>query len=37
LITVAAKARRSDLLAYGMLAGLMAGFVTDAIVTAGGA
>lgn len=37
LITVAAKARRSDLLAYGILVGLLAGFVTDAIVTAGGA
>jgi ZIP family zinc transporter len=37
LIIVAAKARRSDLLAYGMLAGLLAGFLTDAIVTAGGA
>jgi ZIP family zinc transporter len=37
LITVAAKARRSDLLAYGLLVGLLAGFITDAIVTAGGA
>jgi zinc transporter, ZIP family len=37
LITVAAKARRSDLLAFGLLAGLLAGFITDAIVTAGGA
>jgi ZIP family zinc transporter len=37
LITVAAKARRSDLLAYGLLIGLLAGFITDAIVTAGGA
>ena len=36
LITVAARARRSDLLAYGVLAGLLAGFVTDAIVTAAG-
>ena len=37
LITVAAKAKRSDLLAYGLLLGLLAGFATDAIVTAGGA
>jgi ZIP family zinc transporter len=37
LITVAARARRSDLLAYGLLIGLLAGFITDAIVTAGGA
>jgi ZIP family zinc transporter len=37
LIGVAAKARRSDLLAYGMLVGLLAGFITDAVVTAGGA
>ena len=36
LITVAAKAKRQDLLAYGLLAGLLAGFLTDAIVTAGG-
>jgi ZIP family zinc transporter len=36
LITVAAKAKRSDLLAYGLLVGLLAGFLTDAIVTAGG-
>ena len=36
LIGVAAKARRSDLLAYGMLIGLVAGFLTDAIVTAAG-
>jgi ZIP family zinc transporter len=36
LITVAAKARRSDLLAYGLLLGLLAGFATDAIVTAAG-
>jgi ZIP family zinc transporter len=36
LITVAAKARRSDLLAYGLLLGLIAGFATDAIVTAAG-
>ena len=36
LITVAAKAKRQDLMAYGLLVGLLAGFVTDAIVTAGG-
>ncbi len=36
LITVAAKARRPDLLAYGLLLGLLAGFATDAIVTAAG-
>jgi ZIP family zinc transporter len=37
LLGVAARAKRSDLVAYGLLAGLLAGFVTDAIVTAGGA
>jgi len=37
LITVAARTKRSDLLAYGLLAGLLAGFLTDAIVTAAGA
>jgi ZIP family zinc transporter len=36
LIGVASRARRSDLLAYGMLLGLVAGFLTDAIVTAAG-
>jgi ZIP family zinc transporter len=36
LLGVAAKAKRSDLVAYGLLLGLLAGFVTDAIVTAGG-
>jgi ZIP family zinc transporter len=36
LIGVAAKARRADLLAYGLLIGLIAGFLTDAIVTAAG-
>ena len=36
LLAVAAKARRGDLVAYGLLAGLVAGFVTDAIVTAAG-
>jgi ZIP family zinc transporter len=34
---VAAKAKRADLLAYGLLAGLVAGFLTDAIVSAAGA
>jgi ZIP family zinc transporter len=37
LVGVAAKAKRSDLLAYGLLIGLIAGFLTDAIVSAGGA
>ena len=37
LVSVAAKTRRPDLLAYGLLAGLIAGFLTDAIVTAAGA
>jgi ZIP family zinc transporter len=37
LLSVAAKARRPDLLAIGLLAGLIAGFATDAIVTAAGA
>jgi ZIP family zinc transporter len=37
LLGVAAKTKRSDLLGYGLLIGLVAGFVTDAIVTAGGA
>jgi len=37
LLGVAARARRADLLGYGLLIGLLAGFATDAIVTAGGA
>ncbi|KHK95354.1 zinc permease [Microbacterium mangrovi] len=37
LVTVCARAKRMDLLAYGVLIGLLAGFFTDAIVTAGGA
>jgi ZIP family zinc transporter len=37
LIGVAARARRTDLLAVGLLIGMTAGFLTDAIVTAGGA
>jgi len=36
LISIAGKARRTDLLAYGLLIGLFAGFFTDAIVTAAG-
>jgi ZIP family zinc transporter len=37
LIGVNARTRRSDLLSYGLLIGLVAGFLTDAIVTASGA
>jgi ZIP family zinc transporter len=37
LLAVAAKAKRTDLLAAGLLVGLFAGFLTDGIVTAGGA
>lgn len=37
LLGVAAKAKRTDLLSYGLLLGLLAGFITDAVVTAGGA
>jgi len=37
LLGVAAKARRPDLLATGLTLGLLAGFATDAIVTAAGA
>jgi ZIP family zinc transporter len=36
LISLAAKTRRPDLLAYGLLLGLFAGFLTDAVVTAAG-
>jgi ZIP family zinc transporter len=36
LLAVAAKTRRPDVLAYGLLLGLLAGFLTDAIVTAAG-
>lgn len=36
LTVIAARARRTDLLAYGILVGLLAGFLTDAIVTAAG-
>lgn len=37
LLGVAAKARRADLLGYGLLLGLLLGFGTDAIVSAAGA
>jgi zinc transporter, ZIP family len=37
LLGIAARTKRNDLLAYGMLLGLVAGFATDAIVTAAGA
>lgn len=37
LIVIASRARRKTLLTYGMLLGLLAGFITDGIVTAGGA
>jgi ZIP family zinc transporter len=37
MIGMGMRARRGDLVAYGVLAGLLAGFLTDAIVTAGGA
>ena len=36
LVILAAKARRPDLLSYGLLLGLFAGFLTDAVVTAAG-
>jgi ZIP family zinc transporter len=36
LLGVAAKARRTDLVLYGLLIGLLAGFGTDAIVTLAG-
>lgn len=36
LLAVAAKAGRRDLLMYGMLIGIIAGFLTDAVVTAAG-
>jgi ZIP family zinc transporter len=36
LVGVAARARRADLLAYGILIGMFAGFATDAIITAAG-
>jgi ZIP family zinc transporter len=37
LLGVAARAHRPELLAYGLLFGLLAGFATDALVTAAGA
>jgi zinc transporter, ZIP family len=37
LLGVAARARRADLVAYGLLVGILAGFITDAVVSAGGA
>jgi len=33
LLGVAARAKRADLVAYGLLVGLIAGFITDAVVT----
>jgi ZIP family zinc transporter len=36
LLAVAAKAKRMDIVCYGLLIGLLAGFLTDAIVTLGG-
>jgi ZIP family zinc transporter len=36
LLGVAAKAKRMDLVAYGVLIGLLAGFITDAVVSAAG-
>lgn len=36
LLAVAAKAGRKEVLCWGLLAGLMAGFLTDMVVTAGG-
>jgi zinc transporter, ZIP family len=37
LLGVAARSQWMDLVAYGLCIGLFAGFLTDAIVTAGGA
>ncbi len=36
LLGIAARARRPDLVAYGLLLGLLAGFGTDAVITAAG-
>jgi len=36
LLGIAGRARRNDLVAYGILIGLLAGFITDGIVTAAG-
>lgn len=37
LVIIAGRSARRDLLAYALLTGLLAGFLTDAIVSAGGA
>jgi ZIP family zinc transporter len=37
LLGIAGRAKRADLVAYGLLIGLLAGFITDAVVTVGGA
>jgi ZIP family zinc transporter len=37
LVSVASRARRADLLAYGILIGMAAGFITDGILVAAGA
>lgn len=37
LISMMARSRRGDLMGYGILAGLVAGFATDAVLTAAGA
>lgn len=37
LLGIAARAKRTDIVAYGLLIGLRAGFITDAVVSAGGA
>jgi ZIP family zinc transporter len=36
LVGVASRSRRMDLLAYGVLIGLLAGFATDAVIAAAG-
>jgi zinc transporter, ZIP family len=36
LLGMAARSRRPDVLCYGLLIGLLAGFITDAVVTAAG-
>jgi len=36
LLAIAAKAKRPDMLAYGLVLGLVAGFLTDAVVIAAG-
>jgi len=37
LLGVAARAKRTDLVAYGLRIGLLAGLVPDAVILAGGA